>query len=433
MKSRRLSALLLAVCMMAMSLSAQEISEKKDIAVFSLSYADWSIPSGALGLVDQAIQNVFVGLGRFNIYGMTYRLEAGDIQSFIDQVKKYKEENVEIPEEVRLGEATFTEADFNKLVGSFIVVIPVMSYYDVRNDEGTYEADIQTSFTFVNVEEGKAFASFQIDTSGSGDSQKEAVKGAVDAIPMQLQYKLRSVPEFQLKTGIIDIVGREYIIEFGRNMGVQVGDEFAIVETRVLPSGRQMSKETGLIVVKSVDEEISSTRVRYSNGRPNVGEQLKEIPRLGVELSGYLDILQSSDSDEEIFAIAGLRSVASRGFYSLRPVVGVEVPLGDSFAIWFPVNAYVGAEANWMFGRLSINPSAVVGAGFLVPINGDEDYEYFSSIGFTGLVEAQYLFKQNMKFFLRTGYTFYQALVLEDINPNDYNGVVLGGGLTFKL
>ena len=130
----------------------QEVSEKKEIAIFSLSYSDWSIPDGALGLVDQSIQNVFVNLKRFDILGMSYRLQAQDITSFIEEIQKVKESNIEVPEAVRLGEQTFTEADFNKLVGSFIIVVPVMSYYEVLSDDkGGYTAEIQTSFTFINV------------------------------------------------------------------------------------------------------------------------------------------------------------------------------------------------------------------------------------------------------------------------------------------
>ncbi|HKK65046.1 MAG TPA: hypothetical protein VJ967_04260, partial [Clostridia bacterium] len=135
-----------------MPAGAQEVSEKKDIAVFNLSYSDYSIPSGALGLVDQSIQNVFIDLGRFNVLGMKYRLNSNEIDEFISKIKELKQENVEIPEAVRLGEETFTEADFNKLVGSFIVVVPVVSYYNVYQEGDDYEAELQTSFTFIKVD-----------------------------------------------------------------------------------------------------------------------------------------------------------------------------------------------------------------------------------------------------------------------------------------
>ena len=91
------AALVMVLCALA-STGAQEVSEKKDIAVFNLSYSDYSIPSGALGLVDQSIQNVFIDLGRFNIIGMKYRLESNDIDDFINKIQELKEQNVEVPE-----------------------------------------------------------------------------------------------------------------------------------------------------------------------------------------------------------------------------------------------------------------------------------------------------------------------------------------------
>ena len=126
---------------MIVGLSAQEISEKKDVAIFALNYYDTAIPSGALGVVDSQIQNVFINLGRFNIMGMTYRLGAHDINAFIEEIRKYNETNIEIPDEVKLGQVTFTEADFNRLTGAFITVVPIVTnYYAELRDDGTWEA-----------------------------------------------------------------------------------------------------------------------------------------------------------------------------------------------------------------------------------------------------------------------------------------------------
>lgn len=240
---KRIIGLMLVLLFIASAVYSQEVSEKKEVAIFALSYTDWNIPDDALGMVDQSIQNVFISLNRFNIIGMRYRLKSDDVGAFIDEIKKIKSENMEIPESVRLGEQTFTEADFNKLVGSFIIVVPVVSYYDLKTDDsGSYAAEIETSFTFINVAEGRAMASFQIQTSGTDDTAKSAVKSAVDGIPVQLSYEIRKIPEFQLKTGVIDFIGRDVVIELGRNMGVKLGDEYRITSEQVLSSGRTIQK-----------------------------------------------------------------------------------------------------------------------------------------------------------------------------------------------
>ncbi len=441
----RWGAALLAVLLAITSVGAQEISEKKDIAVFNLSYADYSIPSGALGLVDQSIQNVFVELGRFNIIGMKYRLESNDIDEFISKIKELKQENVEIPEEVRLGEETFTEADFNQLVGSFIVVVPVMSYYNVYEEGNDYQAEIQTSFTFIKVDTAETFASFQIDTSASGDNSRDAVKSAVDMIPIQLQYELRSIPEFQLKTAIVDVVGNEYIMEFGSNMGVQIGDEYVVTREQVLPSGYTRTEEVGLFVIKNVSEQVSTAKKIYSSEKTGIGDQMVEVPRLGFNGSLYAHVLKDNapEGTENRFVI-GLSATATRGFYDWRPIVGAEVPLGDNFLIWFPVMSYVGMEYNLRLGRLSIAPSATVGLGAMVPIIGDEEFrenfDFLASFGGTAKISVNYLFNRDLMLNLNAGYSMYVGL-FDDFyfdgdlytNPADVQGSFIGAGLTFKL
>jgi len=420
-------------------LFGQEVSEKKEIAIFSLSYSDWSIPNGSLGLVDQSIQNVFVNLKRFDIIGMSYRLNSGDINNFIQEIQKVKESNVAVPEAVRLGEQTFTEADFNKLVGSFIIVIPIVSYYEVKTDDsGGYSAEIQTSFTFINVAEGKAFANFQVDTTGSDDTAKAAVKNAVDSMPLQLSYEVRKIPEFQLKSGVLDVNGKEVLIELGLNMGIKLGDEFNLTNTVILPSGHAVNKKVGLIVVKEVNEEVSTAQVFYAKKKPAVGDQLKEIPRMGFESALYINYISQTDATKDPILAIGIRQIMSRGFYKTRPYVGVEVPLGVDVQgdllnyLYFPVNAYGGTELNWYFGRLHITPGVDVALGMLVPVTKDwqGDKVVYSSIGGHARLAVNYLMTDNVKVFGEVGYS--AMLSINDGFFNSYAGILYGGGVTFK-
>ncbi|MDA3939450.1 MAG: hypothetical protein PF693_09100, partial [Spirochaetia bacterium] len=410
----------------------QEVSEKKEIAIFSLSYSDWSIPDGALGLVDQSIQKVFVNLRRFDILGMSYRLNSNDINSFIDEIQKVKESNIEVPEAVRLGEQTFTEADFNKLVGSFIIVVPIMSYYEVLSDDnGGYTAEIQTSFTFINVAEGKAFANFQIDTTGADETAKGAVKNAVDSLPIQLSYEVRKIPEFQIKTGILDVNGKEILIELGANMGIKLGDEFNLTNSVVLPTGHVIDKKVGLLVVKEVNQEVSTAQVFYASKKPAVGDQLKEIPRMGFESAFYINYIKQTDPLADPIIALGIRQVVARGFYKIRPYVGVEIPLGvENWGFFFPVNAYIGSELNWYLGRLHITPAIDVALGMLVPIVEQfDEYVIYSSIGGHARLNVSYMMTDNIKVFGEVGY----ATMLGISSWFDtYAGVLLGGGVTFK-
>ena len=416
-------------------LAGQEISEKKEIAVFSLSYYDWTIPPGTLGLVDEQIKSVFVNLGRFDVIGMTYRLESSDVSGFIETIKEYKERNLEIPESVRLGKEAFTEADFNRLVGSFIVVVPVLSYFEVRRtDDGSIQAELRTSFTFINIEQSKTFAHVTVETAGSGTDAREAVGNASDAIPLQLTYEIRKLSEFQLKTGIIDIMRGEVLIEFGSDMGVKVGDEYAVIKGRVLPSGHTVTDETGLLLIREVKENVSIARILYSDGRLNIGDQLREVPRLGFETAVYAHtILDPSGTG----TVVGFRQSVLRGFYGLRPFIGAELPLGfdDSIRTYYYsvegllANVYAGGELNWYLRRIQISPMIALGAGGFIPIPFEEDDEFrLSHLGGMVQLSVLYLVNRNIKVFVEGG----GAQWFGQDPFGSYGGLYLGLGGAFK-
>ena len=79
-------------------------------------------------------------------------------------------------------------------------------------------------------------------------------------------------------------MGRDIIFELGRNMGIVVGDEYTIVGYRNV-AGFQAKDDRGLLVVKEVQDEFSVAHLIYSSGKPQVGDQLQEVPRLGVEIT----------------------------------------------------------------------------------------------------------------------------------------------------
>jgi len=429
---------------MIVGLSAQEISEKKDVAIFALNYYDTAIPSGALGVVDSQIQNVFINLGRFNIMGMTYRLGAHDINAFIEEIRKYNETNIEIPDEVKLGQVTFTEADFNRLTGAFITVVPIVTnYYAELRDDGTWEAVINTSFSFINVQTFETFAFINLETSGSGESENEAMRGAADSIAMQLEYEVRSISEFTLKTGIVDVLrGGKILLQFGEDMGLRLGDEFALIRTTTLSTGHQFPKEVGLVKITEITPELSYGYVLYAEGKAAIGEQLKEIPRLGTDASLYANMISTTATTATLI---GFRTAISRGFYRFRPVVGFEVPLTSSTgALWgLPFNSYIGGEMNLYLGRIALRPMAALGIGGIIPITqlfDNPDSEEFIMTHIGGMVEVQgsYLMGRDWRLNGSAGLAYWVGLVDDGslgsyLLGESYGGLYFGISATYKL
>jgi hypothetical protein len=426
------------------TVTAQVVSERREIAVFKLSYYRYDIPNAVLGGIDEEIRSVFINLGRFDVVGLTQRLEEGDLNEFIDKIKFYKQEQVEIPEEVQMGKEFFTKADFDRLTGSFIVVVPAVANYVVaRLDTGEYQVNIKTSFSFINVEEGKTFAQAFVDTEGKDTNQDLAIKAALDAIPMQLTYEVRKISEFQLKTGIIEVRGTEIIIELGRDLGLKAGDEYVIVSSEILQSGRALNREQGLVVIKEVSDEVSVAKIIYARPRPQIGDQLQEIPRFGMDTTPYVHFAKGLVYDRDFTTVIGARQALSRGFFNFRPLAGLEVPFIANILFGIPVNIYVGGEYNLYLGRFQIVPRAAFGTGgaYLwyrdVP---DEDKFVWTYVGGNAGISVNYLFHKNYRFSIEAGYLHWFSMVpVKDVYIldgkflfPDYDGLFIGAGVAIK-
>jgi len=398
------------------SVDAQSISQKKDVAVFRLGFYDLNVPANALGRLDSQIEDVFINLGRFNIIGMSYRLSEDDVTHFIDKLKELKTSQAAIPESFNLGKEAFTEADLNRLAGSFLIVVPILDSYSLHYQQSTgYTAELDT-FTFISAQTTAAIAHFSIRTIGTGIDPEAAVADASSAVPVQLQFQIRSIPEFQLKTGIVDVEGTTVLIQFGRNMGVRPGDDYAIVSSRILPSGLTVTDQTGLLTVKEVQDQVSYAKVIYSKERPRVGDQLKELPRMGFESTFYFheligtDLLGFSQIVSPV-ATAGVIETVTRGFYNFRPLIGAELPFLPSPSLeasvygtgGLPVNLFIGGELNWRVWRIDIVPLAAVGIGGLVPLSSGNSFEISLGGGFVQL-GASYLVSPQVKLFVDLGF-----------------------------
>ncbi len=421
------------------SLPAQpEISQKQDIAIFSLGYYGWNIPYQALGSIDGEIQKVFSDLGRFTILGVTQRFSSSDINSFIETVKRSKQSDFVMPEKFQFGESFLTEGEFNRLIGAFIVVVPVVvefnSYFDIKNLR--YHTKIKTNITFIDIASGGSVLAIKtVESSGSNDrNQYESIHSAISSIPAQLQYEVRSIPQFQINTRILSVRGSTVKLQMGSDMGIRKGDEYAIIESAKV-EGFDDLRESGLIVIKDVGREISTGEVLYKSIKLSKDTQLREIPRLGSEVDLYLHSIGDSSAGS---LLPGLRATASRGFYAFRPFVAAQIPVGliSSFLIVeiFPVNALMGAEYLINLGRLSFAPSAAFGISYFSVTSPwvTTDTEFLSHVGIQAALRLAYLLGRNSRIFADLGYESWIAIT--DLFGNrSYSGLMIGGGITFKL
>jgi hypothetical protein len=417
------------------SLAAQPVvSEKKDVAIFALGYYGWTIPQETLGNIDLEIQKVFVDLGRFNIIGVAQRLSSGGLEQFIATLKKAKEANFVMPEKYQFGEAILTEAEFNKLLGAFIVAAPVVSnfnsYYDQKRVE--WVTELKTNVTFIDVGAGGSVLGItEVSTSGSDkQNQLKSISGAIEAIPMQLQYEIRKIPAFQINTRVLAVSGSEIKLQLGQNMGIKKGDEYSVIVGGMV-EGFKDEREAGLVAIKDVGAEVSTGQVVYSSAKLTKDVQLREIPRLGVDLEPYFHLSGGT-------AVLGVKGVASRGFYGFRPCFAAQIPLGEISSYWgllsvIPINGIVGGEFNLYMGRLTLTPFAGAGLSYarvLTPVS-DEDTDWLSHYGAQAYLRASFLFTRDIKAFAEVGLDYW--LSADQFYFENYGGLSYGAGVAFKL
>lgn len=418
-----------------------EVSERQELAIFSLGFYGHNIPADALGTIDIEMQRVFLDLGRFTIMGMTQRFDSGSVNDFIDAIKRSKEANFVMPEKFMFGEAFFTDAEFNKLVGAFIIAVPVVTYFNsqwVNNRE--WKTDIKTNITFINVLDGTMMGISNVETSGtSRETQFKSIKSAIDSIPMQLQYEIRSIPAFQLRTRVLASKGWNVELQLGSAMGIKKGDEYSLMES-VSFGDFVDEREAGLILIKDVRTNSSTGTILYSSTKIGADAQLQEIPRLGVDFSPYLHgmsyfsfIPQTND-----FALAvGARAQMTRGFYNVRPFIIMEVLLDINK--WFPINILGGAQYSIYLRRLEIGARAGGGVSANIVINilqdlySRDDDVWFTHYGVTAGAFASYLVNRNTKVFAEAQADYFIGRMPLLGEPfRDFGGLRVGLGVTFK-
>ena len=403
-------------------LVAQEFSEKKEVAVLSLSYDDVpvrieippelqeqleitvivdnprtgerNLPRKGVSVkykqqeivvptpeevrseftrgfsnIDSQIRQAFVEIGRFDIIGETFSISEPDIDSFVKIFREYRENGVALPEEVQLGRQSFTAGDFQRLIDGYYLVVPAVSYYMAELTEDTeYNVEIEVAFAFIDMELGQTFERFTISLSGSGENLSRAISSAITTLPSRLSFRIRQIEEFQILTGITDIIGRQVLIEFGKNMGIEKGDEYAIVTVEQVGS-YSSEEESGLIYITDVRENFSFGVPVYSKNTPVIGDQLREVPRFGTEVEVYGGV-QNMDMENllDLMPVFGFLVTGSRGFYPIRPLMKIELPFtfarGEYNTVdgsYVSTTLAVGGEYMLMWGRFRLAPYVLLG------------------------------------------------------------------------
>ena len=162
------------------------------------------------------------------------------------------------------------------------------------------------------------------------------------------------------------------------------------------------------MLIKEVSDEVSIAQIIYTKGTIHIGDQLKEVPLLGMDITPYAHVIMGSliDPNGSIIILPGLRWNLTRGVYKFKPIAGFEIPVGVpgmSFGVLhIPFSLYVGGEMDIYIRRLQLNPMVAIGLGGVVPTSFD-DFS-LSHLGLKANINITYLISRKLKIAVDAGF-----------------------------
>ncbi len=368
-------------------LFSAEVSERQDLAIFGLTYYSYNIPDGVLGYVDSSINHVFVNLKRFNVLGYgNYRMESRDIDDFIQRIRELQADKAKDAGtyDEKFGTVVIKGEDFDRIVGSFLIVIPSLANYTVALEETevvsgdtiyvkeAYVVDIVIDLTFVNVREGTQEESVRVTGQGRDLDLGRAEKNAVDRAVSMLDYNIKQVEAFRIKSGVIRRTGDVVLFELGKNIGIKPGDEYEVMTKQEIGNtGRLVELPTGLVRVKKVYPDVTEAKVVFQKEKITIGDQLVEVAMMGLQLSFNAGVMQVGipDMDYNIQLVGDKHFIVpwtTKHYVSLdqtarnfSPVVGFRVSknLGYRFKGIFDATALINFPLFGVIGEAGVTAS----------------------------------------------------------------------------
>jgi hypothetical protein len=424
-------------------LHAQASTAEKNIIILKTSVGDVKTPEKdikePLAEIETKAKQVFAGLSRFSLVPLGYTLTVQDIPLLLGKLKTYAGGKTEVPATVQVGETAFPRSDFSLLLKSYLIVIPVLTAFTIeelhnQGNQTKYKVSLAASYTIVNTEKATVVSNIPLESIGYDADKDRAVQDAVEDIPIQLTYEVRSLDIFSLEDRIVELMDPDVAIRLGKEKGVTVGDEYAIMSSdQEDGNGQVKSRESGLIIIHNIEEKVSIGRVIYSDGPLTAGTPVKEIPRVGLEMIPYAHT-EINFADLTYTGAAGLKFVITKGFFVIQPVFCFEVVLYpfERLQDVLPVRAYGGLDFNLYLGRFQLSGMVAVGTEIITALSPSSrvDGFEFSYMGLAGIANIGYLITRDVKIILDLGY---QAWFPLNDNYVDYEGWVAGLGVGLKF
>ncbi len=410
-----------------LSIQAEEMNTRQRIILFDAGTSVQNAPRLIPDTIDDQLASSFNTFEGFELENLPYRLRNEDINSFTSELRAALDKKEAVgtgngtAEPITLSGETISGDDVSTIINSYIVIIPVLSEFNETEgeEEGRFTVTAVTTITALRVFDTRTMVRFSVRAEGSGEDRDEAVQKASEQAALLLNEEVSDIPLFRVTEGIINILReRKVVISFGRERGVKQGDIFGIVD--------QDGNEVGRLIVERVEKDLSFARVFYADKPLRIGYRVVKKDYAGAVSTPYLHAVIGFDANPFKAVTVGFRQTFSRGFFLLRPLIGLEVPFlfgldQVPFPFGFHVQLYTGGEMNWYAGRVLVAPRVAGGIG----LSTAEQVGGLTHAGFLAEITVSHLLSERLRLFGEFGYTYWFGF--DDISG--YGGWVVGLGL----
>jgi len=453
-----LISLLLAFSVTIGVIYSQEVSQRKDIAVMQV-YSSYNIPDAAYMYFDDALISILSRMKRFQVIGYHYRLDNNSAETFIKKVQEAKKQAaLQNPQyfDADLGVAVIPASEMEKLANSFFVFIPSITGYStkeykikIEQKKGNrivvdfvteYQADVSVSIKTITADGNLMDTYMRSESKKSRTSAIDAYQQAALAALSGIEFHLRNVEEFKIKSKVLQVKDDLVYLELGRNLGIKPGYEFFVRKETQIAGQFSDTIDTALVRVNYVGDKWSSATTIY--GYPQANDQLIEAPIMGARFNIFLGMVPMVINGSDLtllYSSPGISFISTEKFkqssyvfsaginmeYELGYAALIDLSIGAIFNDPFAMNLDIGGGYEMYFGRMSVTLGADLSAVGLIrylgtyknsseiEINGttfDDDIRVDlmgATIGLKPKVTFNYQISQHFKIRLTGGYAFY--------------------------
>jgi hypothetical protein len=411
-----LTALLPAVGQTAESVDSQRSSDDLVVVLFSIDLDEYGLPEQVVSPGNERFRAAFRNSAAHTILTIPEIFPSDSS----DPSELFPGGTASVDEVANLLETRFGVSELREEDRGILLVIPSVSFYEERKlDSDRYYLRLEVTVRFVTAGIGSAVQERIVAAAGLSADLDAARNQILEELQVQTAYQVRSIDRLRGARGILEVDGRVITIEYGRNDGVIRGDLYAL----------DGDAGSGLLKVKTVDDDLSYGVLLYSDDPPAVGKPVEDAGRIGFDTSvyvrGLIDFMakQRYGRDPRTILSVGVRQGTTLGMYTFRPVIGIEVGFPDLEAI--PMHVYAGADIRWYIRRVQITPFAGGGIGFVFQ---NADTQTFAYAGGLFQLNVSVLFGSRIRLFVEGGGVYWHGIGEYDI----YGGISFGGGIQIE-